>query len=162
MSAYSPYLRRLWHHLSYNEKLITDVMTQVGHTIFVHVASTTKLSFRYTKIFSIIFLQAVSKFDMAVSSKKMPKSVSDTCNLYHVACLMVFLMIYSIPILDFNDLMQPNITSFFYAKLKKYYFNALSNKCAFDMFVSAEITRCGYIDCLLSLRSFISFTRWRL
>ena len=67
---------------SCNEKLITDVMMQVGRILFKilqknHVASTTKLSFfRYMypkitkKIFSAICLQSVSKFDTAVSSQK--------------------------------------------------------------------------------------------
>ena len=34
-----------------------------------------------------ILLKSVSKWSTAVSLKKTPKSVSDTGNLYHVACL---------------------------------------------------------------------------
>ena len=52
-----------------------------------------KLLFHYTykKIFSVICLKSVSQLDMAVSSQKRPKSVSDTDYLFLVACLHIII-----------------------------------------------------------------------
>ena len=52
--------------------------------------SMTKLSFCYTQAlqcFPVSCLKSVSQRDTAVSSQKRPKSVLDTDNPYHVACL---------------------------------------------------------------------------
>ena len=55
------------------------------------VVSMTKLSFCYTlqdlQFPPISCLKSVSQRDTAVSSQKRPKSVSDTDDPYHVACL---------------------------------------------------------------------------
>ena len=58
------------------------------------VVSMTKLSLCYTytglTIFPVSCLKSVSQRDTAVSSQKRPKSVLDTDDPYHVACLLQF------------------------------------------------------------------------